>query len=145
MIHHSLRMLALFLVALGSTTLTTEAFVPSAAKPRTTPLTLPPSGTFGGAPLVVSCAAGGGSTTALAMGQGHLMDRFFRVARSNLHTAVSSLEHPETIIGQAVRDMQVGATRRPVVRTIDLPFFFTFVCLLSHTHTITTTTTTRAT
>jgi hypothetical protein len=114
MIHYySNRTVALSLVAClwGST----QAFVPTIHPPRTAfgPATLTPPSFIGGVPVAPRRVG----TTALAMaGQGNLLDRFFRVARSNLNTAVSSLENPEKVIGQAVTEMQVSACVECTVR-----------------------------
>jgi len=54
----------------------------------------------------------GTSTTSLSMmaGNGNLVDRFFRVFRSNMNKFVSSIENPEKVIVQAVDDMQVSTS-----------------------------------
>lgn len=50
---------------------------------------------------------GGTSLSMMAIGNGNLVDRLFRVVRSNVNKFVASIENPEKVIVQAVDDMQV--------------------------------------
>lgn len=58
---------------------------------------------FAGTSVYTSPTTYPSSTTALQM---NLVDRFFRVAKSNLNLVLNSLEDPEKIINQATEDMQ---------------------------------------
>ena len=72
----------------------TAAFAPS--KPLGT-------SSFAGTSVFTSPITYPSSTMALQM---NLVDRFFRVAKSNLNLVLDSLEDPEKIINQATEDMQ---------------------------------------
>jgi len=104
------RAVALALLLAASST---EAFVPATNKPQismasgnpaTTPM-IAGKTSFVGASMGPRIRA---STTSLSMSSGNLLDRFFRVARSNLNKFVASIENPEKVIVQAVEDMQVS-------------------------------------
>lgn len=63
----------------------------------------PGTSSFAGTSVYTSPITYPSSNTALQM---NLVDRFFRVAKSNLNLVLNSLEDPEKIINQATEDMQ---------------------------------------
>jgi len=90
-----------------------EAFVPVIHN-KSPPSAAPGSSFTATTPVIVGLTTststgrtGGTSLSMMAAGNGNLVDRLFRVVRSNVNKFVASIENPEKVIVQAVDDMQV--------------------------------------